>query len=471
MDLLKKEYTSVTYISGPLLFVQNARDLAYGAIVEIVDGEGNRRGGQVIEVSEEFAVIQVFEETTGLDLATSRVSLVEDVARLGVSKDMLGRRFNGIGKPIDGLPPVTPEKRLPIIGQPINPVARRKPEEFIQTGISAIDVMNTLVRGQKLPIFTGSGLPANELAAQVARQATVPGEDVQFAVVFAAMGITQRELSFFVSEFERTGALSRSVIFLNKADDPTIERILTPRMALTVAEYLAFEHGYHVLVILTDMTNYCEALREISAAREEVPGRRGYPGYMYTDLATIYERAGVVVGKEGSVTQFPILTMPDDDRTHPIPDLTGYITEGQIQLSRELHRKGIYPPIDPLPSLSRLMNNGIGKGKTREDHKQVADQLYAAYANGVDIRQLVAIIGEDALTETDRRYLEFADAFEKYFLNQGDANRSIDESLNLAWALLSILPQSALSRISKNLIEKYYGKFSLEEFAVAAGEA
>ncbi len=471
MDLLKKEYTSVTYISGPLLFVQNARDLAYGAIVEIVDGEGNRRGGQVIEVSEEFAVIQVFEETTGLDLATSRVSLVEDVARLGVSKDMLGRRFNGIGKPIDGLPPVTPEKRLPIIGQPINPVARRKPEEFIQTGISAIDVMNTLVRGQKLPIFTGSGLPANELAAQVARQATVPGEDVQFAVVFAAMGITQRELSFFVNEFERTGALSRSVIFLNKADDPTIERILTPRMALTVAEYLAFEHGYHVLVILTDMTNYCEALREISAAREEVPGRRGYPGYMYTDLATIYERAGVVVGKEGSVTQFPILTMPDDDRTHPIPDLTGYITEGQIQLSRELHRKGIYPPIDPLPSLSRLMNNGIGKGKTREDHKQVADQLYAAYANGVDIRQLVAIIGEDALTETDRRYLEFADAFEKYFLNQGNANRSIDESLNLAWALLSILPQSALSRISKSLIEKYYGKFSLEEFAVAAGEA
>ncbi len=471
MDLLKKEYTSVTYISGPLLFVQNARDLAYGAIVEIVDGEGNRRGGQVIEVSEEFAVIQVFEETTGLDLATSRVSLVEDVARLGVSKDMLGRRFNGIGKPIDGLPPVTPEKRLPIIGQPINPVARRKPEEFIQTGISAIDVMNTLVRGQKLPIFTGSGLPANELAAQVARQATVPGEDVQFAVVFAAMGITQRELSFFVNEFERTGALSRSVIFLNKADDPTIERILTPRMALTVAEYLAFEHGYHVLVILTDMTNYCEALREISAAREEVPGRRGYPGYMYTDLATIYERAGVVVGKEGSVTQFPILTMPDDDRTHPIPDLTGYITEGQIQLSRELHRKGIYPPIDPLPSLSRLMNNGIGKGKTREDHKQVADQLYAAYANGVDIRQLVAIIGEDALTETDRRYLEFADAFEKYFLNQGNANRSIDESLNLAWALLSILPESALSRISKSLIEKYYGKFSLEEFAVAAGEA
>ncbi len=468
MDLLKKEYTSVNYISGPLLFVENARDLAYGAIVEITDGTGRKRGGQVIEVSEEYAVIQVFEETTGLDLATTKVSLVEDVARLGVSKEMLGRRFNGIGKPIDGLPPVTPEKRLPIIGQPINPVARRKPEEFIQTGISAIDVMNTLVRGQKLPIFTGSGLPANELAAQVARQATVPGEDVQFAVVFAAMGITQRELSFFVSEFERTGALSRSVLFLNKADDPTIERILTPRMALTVAEYLAFEHDYHVLVILTDMTNYCEALREISAAREEVPGRRGYPGYMYTDLATIYERAGVIVGKKGSVTQFPILTMPDDDRTHPIPDLTGYITEGQIQLSRELHRKGVYPPIDPLPSLSRLMNNGIGEGKTREDHKQVADQLYAAYANGVDIRKLVAIIGEDALTETDRKYLEFADAFEKYFLNQGDQNRSIEESLNLSWALLSMLPASALSRIPKKYIEKYYGKFKLEDF-VAAG--
>ncbi len=471
MDLLKKEYTSVNYISGPLLFVQNARDLAYGAIVEIVDGTGRRRGGQVIEVSEEYAVIQVFEETTGLDLATTRVSLVEDVARLGVAKEMLGRRFNGIGKPIDGLPPVTPEKRLPIIGQPINPVARRKPEEFIQTGISAIDVMNTLVRGQKLPIFTGSGLPANELAAQVARQATVPGEDVQFAVVFAAMGITQRELSFFVNEFERTGALSRSVLFLNKADDPTIERILTPRMALTVAEYLAFEHDYHVLVILTDMTNYCEALREISAAREEVPGRRGYPGYMYTDLATIYERAGVIVGKNGSVTQFPILTMPDDDRTHPIPDLTGYITEGQIQLSRELHRKGVYPPIDPLPSLSRLMNNGIGKGKTREDHKQVADQLYAAYANGVDIRRLVAIIGEDALTESDRKFLEFADAFEKYFLNQGNQNRSIEESLNLSWALLSILPESALSRISKKLIEQYYGKYKLEDFAVETAEA
>ncbi len=462
MDLLKKEYTSLTYISGPLLFVENAKDLAYGAIVEIKDASGRVRGGQVIEVSEEYAVIQVFEETTGLDLATTSVSLVEDVARLGVSKEMLGRRFNGIGKPIDGLPPVTPEKRLPIVGSPINPVARRKPEEFIQTGISTIDVMNTLIRGQKLPIFSGSGLPANELAAQIARQATVPGEDVQFAVVFAAMGITQRELAYFVQEFERTGALSRSVLFLNRADDPTIERILTPRMALTTAEYLAFEHDYHVLVILTDMTNYCEALREIGASREEIPGRRGYPGYMYTDLASIYERAGVVEGKKGSVTQIPILSMPDDDRTHPIPDLTGYITEGQIQLSRELHRKGIFPPINPLPSLSRLANNGIGKGKTREDHKQVSDQLYSAYANGEDIRRLVAIIGEDALTENDRRYLEFAEAFEKHFINQGDQNRSLEESLELAWALLSMLPQSELKRVSRDHIDKYYGK-KLEE--------
>ena len=462
MDLFKKEYTSLTYISGPLLFVENASDLAYGAIVEIKDGTGRVRGGQVIEVSEEYAVIQVFEETTGLDLATTTVSLVEDVARLGVSPEMLGRRFNGIGKPIDGLPPITPEKREPIIGKPINPVARRKPEEFIQTGISTIDVMNTMVRGQKLPIFSGSGLPANELAAQIARQATVPGEDVQFAVVFAAMGITQRELSFFVNEFERTGALARSVLFLNKADDPTIERILTPRMALTVAEYLAFEHDYHVLVILTDMLNYCDALREVAASREEIPGRRGYPGYMYTDLATIYERAGVITGKSGSVTQLPILSMPDDDRTHPVPDLTGYITEGQIQLSRELHRKNLYPPIDPLPSLSRLMNNAIGKGKTRDDHKQVADQLYAAYSNGVDIRKLVAIIGEDALTENDRKYLEFADAFEKHFINQGSENRDLDQSLALAWALLSTLPQSELKRISRDHIGKFYGK-KLEE--------
>jgi V/A-type H+-transporting ATPase subunit B len=457
MDLLKKEYHSPSYISGPLLFLQNAGDLAYNAIVDIKDGSGRMRGGQVIEVSEEYAVIQVFEETTGLDLARTSVSLVERVARLGVSRDMLGRRFNGSGRPIDGLPLVMPEKRLPIAGMPINPMARRRPEAFIQTGISTIDIMNTLVRGQKLPIFSVAGLPANELAAQIARQATVPGENVQFAVVFAAMGVTQREVSYFTAEFEKTGALSRSVLFLNKADHPTVERILTPRMALTVAEHLAYGHGYHVLVILTDMTNYCDAMREVGASRGEIPGRRGYPGYMYTDLSTLYERAGVIAGSPGSVTQIPILSMPGGDRTHPIPDLTGYITEGQIQLSSELHRKGVFPPVDPLPSLSRLANSGIGKGKTREDHKQVSDQLFAAYANGVDIRKLVAIIGKEALTENDRRYLEFADAFEKNFIHQGEQNRDLDESLNLAWALLSMLPESELKRISTDHIGKYYG--------------
>jgi V/A-type H+-transporting ATPase subunit B len=463
MDLLKKEYSSPSYISGPLLFLEHAGDLAYNAIVDIKDGSGRRRGGQVIEVSEEYAVIQVFEETAGLDLARTSVSLVENVARLGVSADMLGRRFNGVGKPIDGLPAVTPEKRLPIAGMPINPIARRKPEEFIQTGISTIDIMNTLVRGQKLPIFSGPGLPANELAAQIARQATVPGEDVQFAVVFAAMGVTQREVSYFTGEFEKTGALARSVLFLNKADDPTIERILTPRMTLTVAEHLAYGRGYHVLVLLTDMTNYCEALREVGASRGEIPGRRGYPGYMYTDLSTLYERAGVIADMPGSVTQIPILSMPGGDRTHPIPDLTGYITEGQIQLSTELYRKGAFPPIDPLPSLSRLANSAIGKGKTRDDHKQVSDQLFAAYANGVDIRKLVAIIGEEALTENDRRYLGFADAFEKNFIHQGREGRDLNESLDLAWALLSMLPESELKRISADHIGKYYGA-KLKEF-------
>ncbi len=463
MDLLKREYHSPTYISGPLLFLKHAGDLAYNAIVDIKDGTGRIRGGQVIEVSEEYAVIQVLQETAGLDLARTSVSLVENVARLGVSKEMLGRRFSGVGKPIDGLPAVTPEERVPIAGKPINPVARRRPEEFIQTGISTIDIMNTLVRGQKLPIFSGPGLPANELAAQIARQAAVPGEDAAFAVVFAAMGVTQREVSYFTGEFEKTGALSRSILFLNKADDPTIGRILTPRMALTAAEHLAFTHSYHVLVILTDMTNYCEALREVGASRGEIPGRRGYPGYMYTDLSTIYERAGLITGSSGSVTQIPILSMPGGDRTHPIPDLTGYITEGQIQLSNELHRKGCFPPIDPLPSLSRLANSGIGKGKTREDHKQVSDQLFAAYANGVDIRKLVAIIGEEALTENDRRYLEFANAFEKSFIHQGEENRALDESLNIAWALLSMLPESELKRISADHIGKYYGT-KLREF-------
>lgn len=455
--LLKKEYTDVSYISGPLLFVNNAPDLAYNAIVNIDDGAGRVRGGQVIDVSDETTILQVFEESSGLNLASTTVNLVEDVARLGVSKEMIGRRFNGSGKPIDGLPEVVAEKRLPIGGAPINPVARRKPEEFIQTGISTIDTLMTLVRGQKLPIFSGSGLPANEVAAQIARQSKVVGEDSEFAVVFAAMGVTQREMTFFTQEFERTGALARSVLFLNKADDPAAERLLTPRMALTAAEYLAFELDYHVLVILTDMTNYCEALREIGGAREEIPGRRGYPGYTYTDLASLYERAGVVEGLKGSVTQIPILSMPDDDVTHPIPDLTGYITEGQIYLARGLHNQGYYPPINPGPSLSRLMNNAIGEEQTRADHKNVSDQLQAAYANGLDLRRLVAITGEDALTETDKLYLKFTEEFEKHFINQGSADRSIDDSLNIAWNTLSLLPKAELTRLKNEQIDRYYG--------------
>lgn len=468
-NLLKKVYSDVSYVSGPLLFLRNAADLSYNAIVRIEDASGRERGGQVIEVSKEYTVLQVFEETSGIDLSSTTVQLVEDVARLGVSKEMIGRRFSGAGAPIDGLPEVVADKRLPIGGAPINPVSRRKPEEFIQTGISTIDTLISLVRGQKLPIFSGSGLPANELAAQIARQATVIGEKTEFAVVFAAMGVTQRELTFFTREFERTGALARSVLFLNKADDPAVERLLTPRMALTAAEYLAFEHDYHVLVILTDMTNYCEALREIGGAREEIPGRRGYPGYMYTDLASLYERAGVVEGRAGSVTQIPILTMPDDDVTHPIPDLTGYITEGQIYLARNLHNKAVYPPINPGPSLSRLMNNGIGKGKTREDHKDVADQLQAAYANGLDLRRLVAITGEDALSETDKLYLKFADEFEKSFINQGDANRSIDESLTIAWTSLSKLPKSELTRLANEQLDLYYGAGTEEMWGAASG--
>ncbi len=455
----KKEYSEVSYVSGPLMFLENAPDLAYNAIVSIKDGNGRIRGGQVIDVSEKVTTLQVFEDPRGIDLSSTTVTLVEDVARLGVSKEMIGRRFNGVGEPIDGLPEVVADKRVPIGGAPINPVARQKPEEFIQTGISTIDTMITLVRGQKLPIFSGSGLPANELAAQIARQAKVIGEGEQsdFAVVFAAMGVTQREITFFTQEFERTGALARSVLFLNKADDPAVERLLTPRMALTAAEYLAFEHDYHVLVILTDMTNYCEALREIGGAREEIPGRRGYPGYTYTDLASLYERAGVVEGKKGSVTQLPILSMPDDDVTHPIPDLTGYITEGQIYLGRDLHTQGYFPPINPGPSLSRLMNNGIGEGKTRKDHKNIADQLQAAYANALDLRRLVAITGEDALSENDKTYLEFADEFEETFINQGSEDRSIEDSLNIAWTTLSKLPKSELTRLSRDQIDKYYG--------------
>ncbi|HEU4798829.1 MAG TPA: V-type ATP synthase subunit B [bacterium] len=463
MQLTTKRYQSISYISGPLLFVEGASDLSYGAIVNIHLPDDTVRGGQVIEVSERNAVIQVFEETRGLDLAKTSISLREDVARLGVSREIVGRRFNGLGDPIDGLPPIIPEKRVPIIGAPINPVARQRPQEFIQTGISSIDGLNTLVRGQKLPIFSGAGLPHNEIAAQIARQAKVLGTAEAFSVVFAAMGITQREAAFFIDQFESTGALARSVVFLNLADDPAIERLITPRVALTAAEYLAFELDMQVLVILTDITNYAEALREIGAAREEIPGRRGYPGYMYTDLATIYERAGRIQGRKGSITQLPILSMPDDDKTHPIADLTGYITEGQIILSRELHRLGIYPPITPLGSLSRLMNDGIGKGRTREDHGGLRDQLYSTYANGVDLRRLVAIIGEEALTERDRLYLKFSEEFEKQFLSQGQTDRTIEETLNLAWKLLSVFPKGELKRVKQDHIDRYYFGELMEE--------
>lgn len=454
------EYSTVSKIYGPLMIVQGVKGVAYGEVVEIETESGEKRKGQVLEAREDMAIVQVFEGTRDLDIKTTRVRFTGETLKVPVSMDMLGRIFNSIGKPIDGGPEIIPEDRRDVHGAPLNPVARAYPRDFIQTGISAIDGMNTLVRGQKLPIFSGSGLPHNMLAAQIARQAKVLGEEEQFAVVFAAMGITYEEANFFKKSFEETGAIERAVLFLNLADDPAIERIITPRMALTVAEYLAFDYDMQVLVILTDMTNYAEALREISAAREEVPGRRGYPGYMYTDLATIYERAGRVRGKKGSITQMPILTMPDDDITHPIPDLTGYITEGQIVLSRELHRKGIYPPIDVLPSLSRLMKDGIGKGRTREDHPQLSQQLYAAYAEGRSLRDLVAVVGEEALSETDRKYLKFADRFEREFVAQRyDEDRSIFETLDLGWELLAELPESELKRVRKEYILKYHPKY------------
>lgn len=454
-SLVEKQYQTISYVTGPLVFIENVRGVSYNEMVRLILPDGSQKTGQVLECTENYAVIQVFEGTSGIDTKATRVIFEEEVARINVSEEMLGRIFNGRGEPIDGGPEIVPKARLEITGAPINPFARAQPSDFIQTGISAIDGLNTLVRGQKLPIFSGAGLPANELVAQIIRQATVRGGE-EFAIVFGAMGITSREASFFKREFQTTGAINKVVFFLNLADDPTVERLLTPRAALTVAEYLAFEKDMHVLVILSDMTNYCEALREISTAREEVPGRRGYPGYMYTDLATIYERAGRIKGKHGSITQLVILTMPDDDITHPIPDLTGYITEGQIVLSRHLHRRGIYPPIDVLPSLSRLMNLGIGPGKTREDHRGVADQLYASYAEGRDLRRLVSIIGEEALTETDRKYLKFADEFEEVFIGQGTENRTIERTLEIGWELLSMLPKSDLKRIKREFIEKYY---------------
>jgi V/A-type H+-transporting ATPase subunit B len=453
---MRREYRTVTGVSGPLLFLGGIERATVGELVRITPPDGPDRRGQVLEVSERHVVVQVFEETSGIDADRTRVLFTGDLARADLSPDLLGRVFNGAGLPIDGGPPVVPERRADINGMPLNPAAREKPADFIQTGISAIDGLNTLVRGQKLPIFSGSGLPANEIAAQIVRQAKVRGEGEEFAVIFAAMGITFRDASFFLKSFEDSGALDRTVIYLNRAEDPTIERILTPRFALTAAEYLAYERGLHVLVILTDMTNYCEAVREVSTAREEIPGRRGYPGYLYSDLATIYERAGRVKGSRGSITQIPILSMPDDDVTHPIPDLTGYITEGQIVLSRGLHRKGVYPPIDVLPSLSRLMNLGIGPGKTREDHKGVSDQIYSAYAQGRDLKRLEAIVGEGGLSPLDRKYLSVAERFENSFVGQGHADRSIEETLDLGWRILSGLPAEELVRVQKGILHKYY---------------
>ncbi len=455
-DFLKKEFWDLTYISGPLVFLGDGGRFPTGAILDIILENGQVRQGQVLEVNKDNAIVQVLQGTQGLDIKRTSVSLKNDAARIGVSKEIIGRRFNGTGVPIDGLPPLVPDKELDIAGTAINPVARNKPNDFIETGISSIDGFNTLVRGQKLPIFFGTGLPANEVAALLVQQSRTKGDSEEFVVVFGAMGITDREASYFLRSFEESGRGNSVVAFINKANDPAIERIFTPRVALTVAEYLAFEHGYQVLVVLTDMTNYCEALRQISAAREEIPGRRGYPGYMYTDLSTIYERAGRIHGQKGSVTQIPMLTMPDDDMTHPIPDLTGYITEGQIVLNRGLHRSGIFPPVDILPSLSRLMNNGIGKGLTREEHRLLANQLYAAYAQGRDVRKLMAIVGEDALGELDKKFLRFAREFEAEMIGQGATRRTIDETLDLGWELLTILPREELTRLSRAFIDQHY---------------
>jgi V/A-type H+/Na+-transporting ATPase subunit B len=451
------DYRTIDRVTGPLLFVRDVERAAYGEIVEIALPSGERRQGQVLDSRKGLAIVQVFGPTMGMNVNATSVKFLGEVATLPVSDAMLGRVFNGLGEPRDGGPRIVSEQRLEIVGNAMNPYSREEPSEFIQTGLSNIDVMNTLVRGQKLPIFSGAGLPHNQLAAQIVRQAKLRDSSESFAVIFAAMGITSEEANFFLKEFESTGAIERTVVFLNLSSDPSAERIITPRMALTTAEFLAYERDMHILVVLTDMTNYCEALREVAAAREEVPGRRGYPGYMYTDLATLYERAGKIRGRKGSITQLPILTMPADDITHPIPDLTGYITEGQIVASRELQRRGVYPPIDVLVSLSRLMNQGIGAKRTREDHRGVADQLYASYATGKDQRALSAIVGEEALTATDRIYLRIAERFENEFVNQRpDEDRTIDESLALGWDILSELPESELKRIKPEHIRQYY---------------
>jgi V/A-type H+-transporting ATPase subunit B len=452
-----KEYKTVREVAGPLMLVEQVEGVKYDELVEIELANGETRRGKVLEVDGDKALVQLFEGSTGINIYDAKVRFLGKSIELPVSMDILGRVFDGFGRPRDNGPRIIPEKRLDINGNPINPTARDYPSEFIQTGISAIDGLNTLVRGQKLPLFSGSGLPHSQLAAQIARQARVlGGEESRFAIVFAAIGITFEEADFFISDFTRTGAIDRSVLFMNLANDPAIERIATPRMALTAAEYLAYEKDMHVLVILTDITNYCEALREISAARKEVPGRRGYPGYLYTDLSTIYERAGRIKGKKGSITQIPILTMPEDDKTHPIPDLTGYITEGQIILSRDLFRKGINPPIDVLPSLSRLKDKGIGAGKTREDHADTMNQLYAAYARGKEAKELAAILGEAALSDVDKLFAKFADEFEKRYVSQGEyENRSIIDTLTIGWELLTILPKAELKRIRDEYIDKY----------------
>ncbi|NOZ30757.1 MAG: ATP synthase subunit B [Crenarchaeota archaeon] len=455
-----REYTRVREIKGPLLIVEGVSNVAYDEIVEVELASGEKRRGRVLDVQRGVAVVQVFEGTTGITTTGTKVRFLGRPLEIPVSEDMLGRIFNGLGEPIDNGPPIVAEDERDVNGAPLNPSERAYPEDFIQTGVSAIDGMNTLVRGQKLPIFSGSGLPHNVLAAQIARQATVRGEEEEFAVVFAAIGIKYDDFIFFKKFFEETGALNRVAMFVNLADEPAMIRLVTPRAALTLAEYLAYERDMHVLVILTDMTNYAEALREISAAREEVPGRQGYPGYLYSDLASIYERAGRVKGKNGSITQMPILTMPNDDITHPIPDLTGYITEGQIVLSRELYNRGIYPPINVLMSLSRLMKEGIGPGKTREDHADVSNQLYAAYSRGVELRSLAAVVGEESLSPVDRKYLEFADLFEKKFLRQGEReNRTIEQTLDIAWDILSILPEEELTNIKEKHIKKYHPKY------------
>ena len=456
---MPKEYRTIQEVAGPLMLVRGVENVTYNELGEIELFSGEKRRCKVLEINGGNALVQLFESATGINLSNSRVRFLGRTMELGVSEDMLGRVFDGLGNPIDGGPEILPDARMDINGMPMNPAARNYPQEFIQTGISAIDGLNTLVRGQKLPIFSASGLPHAQLAAQIARQAKVRGTTEPFAVVFAAMGITFEESNFFVESFRETGALDRTVMFVNLANDPAIERIATPRMALTAAEYLAFEKGMHVLVIMTDITNYADALREVSAARKEVPGRRGYPGYMYTDLASLYERAGRLKGKPGSITLIPILTMPEDDKTHPIPDLTGYITEGQIILSRELYRKGVTPPIDVLPSLSRLKDKGIGEGKTRADHANTMNQLFAAYARGKDAKELMVVLGEAALTDIDKLYAKFADEFENRYVSQGyGANRSIEETLDIGWKLLSILPRGELKRIKDEFLDEYYGK-------------